>query len=745
MFFRISALLVLLLTAGTAAASDIQIDGRIDPAEWSGARHITDFRDTQPLTRRAGSLPTEAWVMSTPKGLAIAIRATQPPGVPRTTQRTRRDEEALVDRINVMVDFDGDGRTGYDFEVTSMGGVADEIITGENTFSFDWDGRWDSATTQDADGWSVEVLIPWYIAPMHSVSADTRKIGLYLDRVVASTGERMSWPTASLDRPRFLSDFAKVDLPAYSQSLFAVTPYLVATNDRVHGGTTFQQGADLVWKPNGQTQLTATINPDFGQVESDDLVVNFTPEETFFTDKRPFFTENQGIFDFSLLEDYTQLVYTRRVGGLKPDGTGPADIAGAVKLNGSLGGTSYGVLAAQEKGDEGRSFGALRLLQDYGSQSLGMLATHVSDPFHDRDANVLGIDHRWKPTDHFSITSNIVGSKIDQPGLNSSGLGATTVADYEMNPVWSQQWLGMYFGSHLELNDFGYLPRNAFEYLHYEVRQRITGLPADSAYSSHTWHYRVIAVDNTHGLNIERELRIIRDSLRRDGGEETWQLNIDGAAYDDLITRGGNPMRLPPNVTLFYERTRPRVGNWSFESKAEITGNPITGAHRLGYMFKFVPTFYVNDALSVFTGASYESDPYWTIWQGHGNLVGAFDGRTIGVDSGINLNFGGNQELRVKLQALGVGARLRQAYEVAPNGSRIPTDEPVADFGVRNLGFQVRYRYEFAPLSDLYIVYNRGGYDDDPATTDASGNFRHSFDLRQVEQALVKVAYRLEF
>lgn len=749
MLFRTFVLIALLLAAGTAAATDIQIDGRIDPAEWAGARHITDFRDTQPLTRNPGSLPTEAWIMSTPKGLAIAIRATQPAGVPRTTQHTRRDEEALVDRINVMIDFNGDGRTGYDFEVTSTGGVADEIITGENTFSYDWDGRWDSATTQDADGWSVEVLIPWYIAPMRSVSTGTRTIGLYLDRVVAYSGERMSWPTASVDRPRFLSDFAKVELPAYSQSLFAVTPYLVANNDRVHGGTSFQQGADVVWKPNGQTQLTATINPDFGQVESDDLVVNFTPEETFFTDKRPFFTENQGIFDFSMLEDYTQLVYTRRVGGLKPDGTGPADIAGAVKLNGSLGNTSYGVFAAQEKGDEGRTFGALRLLQDYGEQSLGMLATHVSDPYDDREANVLGIDHRWKPTDHFSITSNVVGSKIDEPGKGSSGLGATTVADYEMNPVWSQQWLGMYFGNHLELNDLGYLPRNSFGYLHYEVRQRITGLPADSAYSSHTWHYRIIASDNTQGLNIERQLRIIRDSLRRDGGEEIWQLNVDAAAYDDLITRGGNPMRLPPNVTLMYQRTRPRVGNWSFESKGEITGNPITGSHRLGYMFKFTPTFYVNDALSFFTGASYESDPYWTIWQGKdkgdGNLVGAFDGRTIGLDSGINLNFGGNQELRMRLQALGVGAHLRQAYEVTPDGGRIPSDEPVSDFGVRNLGFQIRYRYEFAPLSDLYIVYNRGGYDDDPATTDASGNFRHSFDLRQVEQALVKVTYRLEF
>ncbi|UPG87131.1 DUF5916 domain-containing protein [Luteibacter aegosomatis] len=737
------ALLALLSCACAAHAAEVTIDGRIDPAEWAGAEHITDFRQTQPLTGKPGNQPTEAWVLSTPKGLAVAVRVTQPAGIPRSMQQTRRDEDARVDRINVMVDFNGDGRVGYDFEVKSQGGIADEIITNESDFSYDWDGNWEHAVTQDADGYSVEVLIPWYIAPMHKATGDTRRIGLYIDRIIAATGERVAWPAVSFDQGRFLSSFQRVELPAYSQSLFAVTPYVVARTDRAHGGTSFEQGADIQWKPNGQTQLTATINPDFGQVESDDLVVNFSPTETFFTDKRPFFTENQGIFDFSLLDDYSQLVYTRRVGGLSDDGHGPADISAAVKLNGSVGGTSYGILTAQEKGDAGRSFGALRLLHDFGTQTFGMLATRVNHPYLDRDANVLGFDHRWQPNKSFTLTSNIVGSKIDQPGENSKGLGATSIAYWEMNDTWSQQWLGMYFGKHLEIDDFGYLPRNDMTYLHWEVRQRITDLPADSAYASHLWHYRISQADDSDGRRISRRFRFQRDSQRRDGGMEQLRLDLFTSAYDDLLTRGGNALRTPRTGRLYFDREQPRSGRWAWEAEGYVMGNQLSGLHRLSYYLKFTPTYFITDGFSVFTGASYEWDPDWLIWQ-HDNLVGSYDGRTFGIDSGVNWNIGNRQELRVKLQTLAVGAKLRQAYRIAPNGRAIPVDDPVDGLGVANLGFQIRYRYEIAPLSNLYIVYNRGGYEQD--TDDALGNqFQRGFGLKDVEEGLVKVAYRLEF
>lgn len=214
---RLFALLLPLCLALPAAAVDV--DGTIDPAEWQGARHITDFVMVQPLTGAQATHRTQAWILATPQGLAVAFRNDQPPDVPRSTQRTRRDQGGQLDRVNFMVDFDGDGRTGYDFMVTVAGGISDEVITSERNFNTDWDGHWHHAVAQDAQGWSVEMLIPWHVAPMAKPADGKRTLGVYFDRVVGSTGERFGWPNVSFQNPRFLSEFTRIEVPFYEQSL----------------------------------------------------------------------------------------------------------------------------------------------------------------------------------------------------------------------------------------------------------------------------------------------------------------------------------------------------------------------------------------------------------------------------------------------------------------------------------------------------------------------------------------------
>src|SRR3546814_8184817 len=84
----------------------VEIDGRLEPGEWQSAHHVTDFRKVQPLSGAPASLPTEAWILATPEGLAVAFRNLQPASVPRTSQRVQRDFEEQVDRVNLMVDLD---------------------------------------------------------------------------------------------------------------------------------------------------------------------------------------------------------------------------------------------------------------------------------------------------------------------------------------------------------------------------------------------------------------------------------------------------------------------------------------------------------------------------------------------------------------------------------------------------------------------------------------------------------------
>ncbi|MEO9078901.1 MAG: DUF5916 domain-containing protein, partial [Rhodanobacter sp.] len=551
------------------------------------------------------------------------------------------------------------------------------------------------------------------------------------------------WPVASYAQPRFLSDFSRIEVPQYSQSLFAITPYVSGLYDNVRGRSHGQGGADLLWKPNGQFQLTAALNPDFGQVESDDLVVNFGATETYVSDKRPFFTENQGIFDFSLLNDNSQLIYTRRVGGPSDDAQGAAIINAAVKLNGSFGTTSYGLLAANEDGEAGRFFGAARLTRDFGEQSLGMLLTRVDRPWLNREASVLGVDHHWRPTEQLTIATNVVGSDILQSRTHTRGSGGTFLADYVMDDGWRQQLMGMHFGDQLQINDFGYLNRNNFNYGHWEVRKRNAVLPAESAYSSREWRFRIDALDNDHGLRLRRQLRVSRDSNLRNGANETLQLNVNSAGWDDLLTRGNGALFLPPSFNLRYERTSPRHGDWAFQLDAEMVSGGLGGNRQLGYDIKFIPTYFVSDAFSVYAGPYYEHLPDWLVWQ-HDNLIGRYDEHTLQIDAGFDWAIDGRQELRVKLQAIGLDARVRGGYRVDTHGRAMASNDPVDDFGLRNLGLQIRYRYELAPLSYLYVVYGRGGYALDGYARNTADAFGNSFALRDDEQLLVKLSYRFD-
>ncbi|MCY7353946.1 MAG: DUF5916 domain-containing protein [Lysobacter sp.] len=739
---RIAPLAVAVLAALAAPAYAIEVDGRIDPAEWEGAQRVTNFRITQPLTGAPGTQPTEAWVLATPEGLAIAFRNTQPASVPRTRQRIQRDEGAQVDRVNLMVDFEGDGRTGYNFTVTSTDGINDAVITNENRFSTDWDGNWQHAVSEDADSWSAEMLIPWYIAPMSKGSDGKRTLKVYLDRVIGSTGERMAWPAASFEGARFLSDFTSVEVPLYNQSLLTITPYVSGVYDNIRGKEGFDTGADIFWKPNGQFQMTATINPDFGQVESDDLVVNFSANETFFSDKRPFFTENQGLFEFTTPSDFSQLVYTRRVGGPEDDGDGAGDITAAIKVNGSFGATQYGILAAEEADAVGRSFRALRLVRDFDKQDVGVMLTQVERPFLDRSAIVLGVDHNWRPNDRISVQTRLLGSDIDQAGNNTRGSGATVYVNYEMGGGWRQNWLAMHFTDDLQINDFGFLSRNNLNFFNWQVQRRITDLPAESRYSSKDWRFRISGTDNDHGLRLQRQFRVSRQSSLRNGSSEYAQININSAGHDDRLTRGNGELLLPPSFNAHFNFDRPRKGDWAWEGYAAAFSGGLSGNRQVGYSIGFEPTYFISDAFSIFSEVSYERTPDWLLWRG-GNLIGSFNEHVLELDAGVNLTIGSKQEVRVKLQALGLDAKLKQGYRVS-DGRAVASNDPIDSFSLNTLGFQIRYRYELAPLSYLFVVYGRGGFDQNAFSEETGNLVRNSFELRDDEQLLVKLSYRFE-
>ncbi|MDR7098028.1 hypothetical protein J2X04_000375 [Lysobacter niabensis] len=763
---------ILAALAAPPAFAAVVIDGRIDPAEWQGAQHITDFRQTQPLSRAPASQPTEAWILATEDGLAIGFRNLQSPNIARTRQEAQRDQGAQADRVNLYVDFDGDGRSGYNFTVLLSNSIIDTTITNENQFNPDWDGDWRHATSEDEAGWSAEMLIPWHVATMRDVKNGTRTLGISLDRVIGATGERASWPAVSFQESRFLTALNKVEVPAYSQSLLAITPYVSGVYDNVATNSDFDTGADIFWKPNGRFQLSATLNPDFGQVESDQLVVNFSANETFFSDKRPFFTENQSYFDvpFGGLNNANRLIYTRRVGANADDGSGAGDVTAAAKLNGSLGAMNYGVFAATEADEAGRDFYAVRTSRDGDTQGIGAMVTRVERPCYGQDvgtgecigreASVYEVDHRWTPNPQWSIRTTLVGSDVDgmgqdaynRPDENQSGsnTGGQMRIDWDMGEGWRQQLYMVHLGDKLQLNDFGFLERNNFNYARYDLGKRFTDFPETSQYSAADWHWAASRRVNDHGVHIGDAASINRSGQLRDGGNDYFEIVTWTSGHDDRFLRSNDNdvINMPAKYFLFYERNRPRQGSghWSFYGNMRWASEGLDTPGKSSLQLDLEPTYHVNDRLSFFTAWFFEHNNDWLLWHGD-NLIGSYDEDMILLNAGSVWLINDKHELRVRLEAIGLDAKARQAYRVADNGEPVESAETIPDVGVSNLGFQIRYRYELAPLSYLYIAYVRGGSltELEPFSGfNARDQFQDAFALRDSEQLLVKLSYRFE-
>ena len=729
----------------------VVVDGRIGRAEWANATRIDDFRLVQPLSREPSELRTHVQVKSTPKGLAIAFRNVQPEAVTATRQRFQRDRAGSVDRVNVYIDFDGDGRSGYNFMVSRGGDIGDTTIANENQFNGDWDGSWSHAVAETRDGWAAEMLIPWHIATMKAVEGDMRRIGLSVDRVVGVSGQRMAWPAVTWSEPQYLSVLGKLDVQSYSQSLLAITPYVVAVQDQVAGRATTDSGADVFWKPSGQFQLSATLNPDFGQVESDELVVNFGAVETFFSDKRPFFTENQSIFDVGFgspggMGGGNRLIYTRRVGSQADDGSGAGDVRGAVKLNGSLGDFAYGVFSANEADPAGRDFHALRGTWDHDDFGLGAMLTEVRRPFVDRVARTVAIDPSWAFSETLDIRAVVVGSDVTQGDRAWSDTGAQVLLNHDLGEGWRQQVYALHSGTDLQLNDFGFLDRNSFNYVRYERSRRVTDVSSDSLWSSHEWRYAASSRYNNRGLRLFNTLAVNQFSEARNGSKRFWDVAANlGSLNDDLVLRGNGFLKRPGEIFLIADWFVPKQGDsrWEFEVDGGFRRQGLQGGTRGAWEIEFEPAYSVSDSLRFTMEAGLTHNNDWVLWRG-GNLVGNFKATVLSLNTGMEWRISPKQELRIKLESIGLRAETLGAYRVGIDGRAVRSADVIDDFRLQNLGFQVRYRYELAPLSDLYVAYVRGGelFERGEGFDSPFDQLGDAFTLRDSEQLLVKLSYR---
>ena len=351
------ALLLSSLVIGSASAQDREaravrietpprVDGVLDEPFWAQIRPVTGFRQRDPVDGAPASERTEVRIAYDNDALYFGFTFFD--SEPHRINRAILDRGGRIskdDRVVIALDTYLDRRNGYIFEVGALGTQDDALFTDESLDrpNWNWDGVFTTETTVNAEGWVLEMAIPF--TTIRFADVEEPVMGIAIQRSIRRKNENVFWPHIGQD---FVGGIAQASQYATLTGLkdvrrghrLEVKPFATLGGQALAGEPDFerqsQAGLDLKYGLTSNLTLDLTWNTDFAQVETDNVQINLTRFDLFFPEKREFFLERAGLFEFGTRGE-TEVFFSRRV-GLE------SDIQGGARLTGQAGPISIGAL-----------------------------------------------------------------------------------------------------------------------------------------------------------------------------------------------------------------------------------------------------------------------------------------------------------------------------------------------------------------------------------------------------------------
>jgi len=466
------------LTA-TEVIQPVRLDGVLDDAVWLRAAPATGFVQAEPREGLPASEPTEVWVAYDEENLYVAayLHDSQPDAL--VVNDIRKDfDQTSQDVFSVILDTFADRRNGYVFMTNPAGARGDLQMANEGReVNQNWDAIWAVETRRVADGWTVEMEIPF-----RALRFDLETVGRWgvnFSRRLRRNNEIAYWAPLprAYDLMRLSLAGNLLGLPSAAKGRdLRVKPYVLAGAVRGTGTEKFdgkqEFGIDVKYGLTRSLTLDITTNPDFAQVEQDQQQVNLTQFSLFFPEKREFFLENSGIFfvgagaqgrnrrfrQFQAQRQDLLVFFSRRIG---LDGNRQAvPIKAGVRLTGKIAGLQVGGLAMRTDdvgGVPGAGFGVVRLRKNIRTSSdVGAIFLTRNGRGGSGDRNlVFGIDGNFRLPAEIAWTSYLVGS--DTPGVANGQYAFRTSLNREGN--FHQFTVGVLQIGEGFANDLGFLRR----------------------------------------------------------------------------------------------------------------------------------------------------------------------------------------------------------------------------------------------------------------------------------------------
>jgi hypothetical protein len=416
----------------------IRVDGRLDELQYKTTEAISDFVQQEPNEGRPATERTEAWVFFDNDNIYVSARCWESEPGRRVANEMRRDTVQLRqnDHFAVLLDTFHDRRNAYLFYANPIGGVSDSQITDEGAPNNDWNTVWTVKTGRFDGGWTIEIAIPF--KSLRSRPGQDQTWGINMRRVVRWKNE---WSHLT-QVPRALTTFRGIlkvssagtlvglETPPAARNL-ELKPYALAgiTTDntvavRRPRDSEFRVGGDVKYSVTENLTADVTLNTDFAQVEVDEQQVNLTRFNLFFPEKRDFFLEGLGVFAFAGRAsagvgagsgDTPYLFFSRRIG---LDGGRPTPLRAGGRITGKAGAFTLGALNAQTGeersiGTPAANFTVLRAKRDIlRRSSIGAMYTHrTATPGRTGSNDGYGIDSTFSFYQNVRFDAYLAGTR----------------------------------------------------------------------------------------------------------------------------------------------------------------------------------------------------------------------------------------------------------------------------------------------------------------------------------------------
>ncbi|NQY10339.1 MAG: carbohydrate binding family 9 domain-containing protein [Flavobacteriales bacterium] len=289
-----------------------KIDGILDDEVWKTAPIATDFIQNSPNPGKASAQKTEVKVLYTDYALYIGATMYDVSNDSILRQFSQRDNEENTDVFGIIIDTYNDDQNGYGFAVHPTGVQWDGRFS-SNGMEVAWDAVWISKVTIDDKNWYVEMEIPY--SAIRFPKIEVQDWGINFIRKIRRHRETSFWNNVNPEINGFmLQNGDLLGLKNIEPPLrLSLTPYVssyIENNTDNQWSKIIRGGMDLKYGFNEAFTLDMTLIPDFGQVQSDNQVLNLSPFEVQFDERRPFFTEGNELFNKAKM-----MFYSRRIGG----------------------------------------------------------------------------------------------------------------------------------------------------------------------------------------------------------------------------------------------------------------------------------------------------------------------------------------------------------------------------------------------------------------------------------------------